>query len=217
MDSKWREILEKVERGELTPEEGAAEMAKSARPITAQPASPSTPTPPSAELAVPPTPAQADSEPEVVEDFESVYAFWRNWWVLPLSVGALIFVVGAVLVALGNQPNQGFWLFCGLFPLLLGLGVMFVSFWSRTARWLHVRVREHKGDHLNRVAISMPIPIQLIGWGLKTFGSRIPGLRERPELYKSIPDILRALDKNGDPLVIEVNEKNGDEVRVYIM
>ena len=27
MDPKWREILEKIERGELTPEEGASRMA----------------------------------------------------------------------------------------------------------------------------------------------------------------------------------------------
>ena len=206
MDSKWREILEKVERSELTPEEGASQMAKAARQIR---------------TALPPTsaPAQPDekhtSDPEIVEDFESVYAFWRNWWILPLSAGAIVFVLGTVLIAWGSQSGHMVWLFCGTFPLLLGLGVMLISFWSRTARWLHIRIRDQDGSHPTRVAISMPIPIQLIGWGLKTFGHFIPGLREQPQVYNSLPEIMQALEKSGDPLVVEINQKNGDEVRPH--
>lgn len=213
MDSKWREILEKVERGELTPEAGAAEMAKTARqmPVGAPP-EPAAP-PPASGISRDEGSAQA----EVVEDFESVYAFWRSWWILPLSVGAIVFVFGTILIAWGNQSGHTFWLFCGILPLLVGLGVMFVSFWSRTARWLHIRIRESKGDHPTRVAISMPIPIQLIGWGLKTFGHYIPGLREQPQVYNMLPEIMNALEKSSDPLIIEVNGENGDEVRVYIM
>jgi hypothetical protein len=203
-----------VERGELTPEEGATQMANATRQIPVAPATPNLPAPLPA-LGMP-SQGQA-SEPEVVEDFESVYAFWRNWWILPLSVGAIVFVLGTILIAWGSQSGMMFWLFCGIFPLLLGLGVMMVSFWSRTARWLHIRIRESKGAKPTRVAISMPIPIQLIGWGLKTFGQYIPGLREQPQVYNSLPEIMQALEKSGDPLVVEVNEKNGDEVRVYIM
>jgi len=213
MDSLSREVLEKVERGELTPEEGAARMAQAARQFPA-------PQGAAGQVGADDEARQAPPAPEVVEDFESVYAFWRSWWVLPLSLGALVFVLGAVLIAWGNQSSRMFWAFCGTFPLLLGLAVMFVSFWSRTARWVHVRIRQ-QGDGQDkkprRIAISLPIPAQLIGWGLKTFGDKIPGLREKPEVYRSIPEIMDALEHTCDPLTVEVNEPNGDEVRVYIL
>jgi len=231
MEIKWREILEKVERGELSPEEGAARMAQATRqmPADAGEESPARESPVKESLEGNPGPLAAPgaksstTEAEVVEDFESVYAFWRSWWVLPLSVGAIIFVLGASLEAWANATQHGFWMVCGVFPLLLGIIVLVLSFWSRTARWLHIRVRAAQGAHgtggkpATRVAISMPIPAQTIGWMLKLFGRFIPGLRDQPQVYNMIPEMMAALDKSGDPLVVEVNDKNGDEVRVYIM
>ena len=215
MESKWREILEKVERGEMSPEEGARQMAQSTREMPMEPApdAPST-------SSVPAVIASPQPEAEVVEDFNSVYAFWRNWWVVPLSIGAIIFVLGASLESWANATQHGFWMVCGVFPLLLGVIVLVLSFWSRTARWLHVRIREANstsGTRATKVAVSMPIPTQTIGWMLKLFGRFIPGLRDQPQIYTMIPEMMAALDKSGDPLVVEVNDKNGDEVRVYIM
>ena len=229
MDAKSREILEKVERGELTPEEGAALMGDAARvlPLDVQtPAVPSVTTAQAGETgadknfrpASPEAPGSSSApEPEVVEDFHNLVGHWKNWWVIPLWVGTGIFVLGAIWVTWGNYSQHLFWFYCGIFPLLLGLGVMLLAFWSRQARWLHVRVKSDKGDRHNRVAISMPLPTHLVGWIFKTFGNRIPGLREQPEVIANMPEIMAALDKTGDPLIVEVNDKNGDEVKVYIM
>lgn len=242
MDAKTREILEKVERGELTPEEGAALMAGTARtlPLETQPEPPSpgdlavpgaipvggtpppAPTTGPAEGTLPPAFAagsgpSANPEPEVVEDFHSLVGKWKNWWVIPLWAGTGVFVLGAIWMAWGNYSQHLFWFYCGIFPLLLGLGVMLLALWSRRSRWLHVRVKSDKGDRHDRVAISMPLPTHLVGWIFKTFGGSIPGLREQPEVIRSMPEIMAALGQNGDPLIVEVNEKNGDEVRVYIM
>ena len=217
MDTKLREILEKVERGELTPTEAAALLAQNSEPIQPQPgAIQEQPLPkPAADQEVPPTPPS--SEPEVVEDFEGFTARWKNWWVVPLWIGAGVFVLGAIWIAWGNYSQHFFWFYCGIFPLLLGLGVMGVSFWSRQARWLHVRIKSDRHGRRERIAISMPLPITLVGWFLKTFGARIPGLREQHDVIDTLPEMLAALDKNGDPLIVEVNDKGGEEVRVYII
>lgn len=214
MDTKWREILEKVERGELTPEEGAAQMADASRYI---PMGEPAPAQGAAQTSPPASPPPAEKA-EVVDDYENLYGFWKQWWAIPLWVGTGIFAVGAILMAWGNYGRHLFWFVCGIFPLLLGLLVMLLAFWSRKARWLHVRVRESSEGRRSNVAISMPLPTRLVGWFLKTFGSRIPGLREQPQVIRSMPEIMAALDASGgDPLIVEVNEPNGAEVRVYIM
>ncbi len=223
MDAKTREILEKVERGELTPTE-AAELLSRQGGNEAQQVDQTLLNAPELPAGEPqsfgsaaPSPAEPAGQAEVVEDFEAFKEKWKSWWVYPLWGGALVFVLGAIGLAWANYSNRFFWAFCSAFPLLLGLGVMLLSFWSRQARWLHVRVKNDRPEHHERVAISMPLPTRLIGWIFKTFGRSIPGLREQPEVIDSMPDLMAALGKDGDPLIVEVNEKDGNEVRVYIM
>jgi hypothetical protein len=229
MDEKSREILKKVERGELTPAEGAALMAAAARelPLERRPAADQDGYPAlpegtgTGQKDQPPTESNTSSsfssEPEVLEDFSGLGERWRNWWIYPLSAGAGIFVLGAIVMAWGNYSQHLFWLYCGIIPLLLGFGVMFLAYWSRKSRWLHVRIRSEKGDRHDRIAISMPLPTHLTGWFITTFGHLIPGLREQSEVIDAMPEIMAALDQTEDPLIVEVNDPNGDEVKVYII
>jgi hypothetical protein len=220
MDSKSREILERVERGELTPEQGAALLAGTARQIPVEPVSggePPSPGEATNDKTFPHAPHAATPEPEVVEDLQGVYAFWKRWWMLPLWVGGAIFIAGGLIMIAGQNSGQMFWFYCAILPLLLGATVMVLSFWSRNARWLHVRVREAKNGVKKNIAISFPIPTSLIGFGLSAFGNKIPGLREQPQIIEMMPELMKTLDETGEPLIVEVNEKDGDEVRVYIM
>jgi hypothetical protein len=81
---------------------------------------------------------------------------------------------------------------------------------------VHVRVREQKGGTTNRVTISMPLPIRLVGWAFRIFGDRIPGLNEHKAVRDSLPALFAELEHNREPIAVEVNEKDGSEVRVYI-
>jgi hypothetical protein len=229
MDVKSREILERVERGELTPAEGAALMAGTAGQIPQKPQTqaasfPAPSLPDGFKAGQAPSPSAgaeqepaSTPEPEVVEDFQNLAGYWKSWWVFPLWAGTGIFILGAILMTWGNYSQRLFWFYCGALPLLLGLGVMLLAFWSRQSRWLHVRINAQKAGRHDHIAISMPLPTHLIGWTMKTFGRLIPGLREQPEVIDSMPDIMSALDQTSDPLIVEVNEKNGDVVKVYIM
>jgi hypothetical protein len=206
MDPKWREILEKVERGELTPEDGAAQMRQE----------PSASVPPQSET--PPNPAGGSENipPEPDPGFESRLNYWKRWWILPLWGGVGIFLLGALLIAWGNAGKQVFWFVCGFFPLLLGLLVMLLAWWSQTARWVHVRVQSNKEGRKARVAISMPLPIRFTGWILSTFGSSIPGLREQPNVTEMLPELFHELSHNREPIVVEVNDNEDEKVQVYI-
>jgi hypothetical protein len=218
MSSKWREILERVERGELSAEQGAALMggenyeAPAPAPVAA-----AAPDPVPAQSAVgaeAPQPPQPQPEPD--PELEARLDYWKRWWLIPLWVGMGVFLVGAGLIAWAYGGQRTFWFVCGFFPLLFGLLVMATSWWSQTARWVHIRIREEKNGSVNRVVISLPVPIRLLGWALRLFGGRIPGLSEQKDVRDSLPILFEELERSRDPISIEVQDKNGSDVRVYI-
>jgi hypothetical protein len=216
MDTKWREILEQVERGEMTPEQGAELLAAQTRQFDAEADQPQTNRTPAGQAGgVQPQPPVAGTE--LVEDFNSALSSWKNWWMLPLLAGILICAFSGLAMSSAVSSERMFWFYCSIIPAMLGAIVVILSIWSRKSRWVHVRVRDAEGGRKKNVNISLPIPTNLVGWVLHTFGHQIPGLREQPEVIRMMPEMMKALEESGDPLVVEVNDKDGSEVRVYIM
>jgi hypothetical protein len=195
MSEDLREILRRVERGELSAQEGAALLggSQTAPPLTDAP---------------PPPAGQA-----VEDDLKERLASWKRWWMIPLWVGMGIFAIGAALIALGDIYQWKFWFVCGFFPLLLGLTAMLAAWWSQRAHWVHLRIREHNG---RRVNLSFPIPLRITRWAFQLFGHRIPGLGEQQAVLDSLGPLLKEMEKNHEPIAVEVNEPDGGEVRVYI-
>jgi len=196
MDPRWHEILQKIEQGLLSPEEGARLMAE-----------PAVEEPQSHEEVMPAEEPSAQPEPDPRLDY------WRRWWMVPLWVGLSIFVLAAWLMAWAHLNERGFWFVCSFFPLVGGLLVVLLGWWSQHSRWVHVRVREKHGKN---IAISLPIPIGLGKWFFRVFGKTIPGLREQEKVLDSMPEMLDALSKNKEPLSVEVNDGDA-EVQVYII
>jgi len=196
MDPRWREILEKIEQGLLSPEEGARLMSEP--PVEAHPTH---------EEVLP------NEEPRAEPEFDPRLDYWKRWWMVPLWVGLSIFVLAAWLMAWAHLNERGFWFVCSFFPLVGGLFVVLLGWWSQNARWVHVRVREKTGKN---IAISIPIPIGLGKWFFRVFGKTIPGLRDQEKVLDSMPEMLDALGKNKEPLSVEVNDE-GAEVQVDII
>jgi hypothetical protein len=212
METTWREILGKVERGEMTPEEGAERLAAQTRPFETDGSAAA-----GGVSTANPTPEAFESEKgEVVEDFHDVLSFWKRWWTIPLWVGVGVCVLSGLWMSSAAANEDMFWFFCAIFPALLGALIVALSIWSRKSRWVHVRIRESKDGRKKNIKISLPVPTELVSWGMQTFGGQIPGLREQPEVIKMVPELLKALEESGEPVVVEVNDKDGDEVRVYI-
>jgi hypothetical protein len=143
-------------------------------------------------------------------------AKWRRWWIIPLWVGVVITILGGLMRSWAQQTyGIGFWFACAWVPLLLGVVLIVMAWGSRTARWLHIRVRQSPGEWPQNIAFSFPIPLRLTAWFLRLFGDFIPGLRGT-----SVDELIVALGDSTspeNPLFIEVeDDEDGERVEVFI-
>jgi hypothetical protein len=167
-----------------------------------------------------PEPAYEAFEPdepyEVPEMPKSVRRF-RSFWYIPLAIGVFITSVSGLLVYAGNQASwHWFWMVCVWMPLLLGIVITMIAAMSRTARWVHVRVKTGQDEWPRNIRISLPLPLRTAAFTVKFFGRFIPGLDEVPipidEAIYAVKDSLTP----DDPLYIHVDNPGGEKVEVYI-
>ena len=131
----------------------------------------------------------------------------KRWWVLPFGIGLVITTLGAIWMYTAYGANGfgwGFWL--AWFPFLLGIFLVAVSFQTSRSVWLHVRIKQRPGQSPPRIAISLPVPVSLTRWFLRTFGGRIPGLKDQP--VGEYADILEDLSPE-EPFYVHVQEDDG--------
>jgi hypothetical protein len=218
MNSGWLDILNKVKTGELSVDQAAVQMEaldNAQAPAAVQMESLDNGQAP----AVLPAATPAGSAPQgaalqAEEDFQPEIGWWRHAWLVPLWIGILILVPSALLLNWSISNERFFWFYCSWLPLLLGLLVLVVGAWSRQARWAHVRVQPADGPH---ISISVPLPLQLAGWFMRIFGSQIKGLSKAKMSGADVAHIIEALKECKEPISVEVDEKDGDRVRVYVM
>ena len=202
MENNRLEILNKVKAGEISVEEGARRLHDLESQSEIQ-------WPGSSE-----TPVMQEVRPEDLS--EAGIQHYQNWWLYPLWVGVGILFFGAGIMSWGYTTERFFWFYCAWMPLLLGIVVVILSAWTRQSRWLHVRVKENTPEKSTNIKISFPLPTGIAGWFLCTFGYSIPKLREKGIADLVLP-LIDTLEKSSDPVVIEVNEKGDENVKVYIV
>lgn len=139
--------------------------------------------------------------------------------------GAFLWI-GVILTTLmawamfGIQQNAGmnFWFYCLTLPLFLGILFIALGAGSRTSRWLYVdvdRTRSKDGDGPRHISLAFPLPLGLASWFLRTFGSRIEGLKNT-----NVDDVIQVISMTKDlnePLIVHVdNGDDGEKVQVFI-
>ena len=132
----------------------------------------------------------------------------KRWWVLPFGIGLVITTLGAIWMYMGYTANGfgfGFWL--AWIPFLLGIAIVALSFQTSKSVWLHVRIKQKPGETPQRINISLPLPLSL------TFGKKIPGLKDQP--VGEYSKILNHLSPE-EPFYVHVDEDDGEEVEVFI-
>jgi hypothetical protein len=225
VDKAERKILDLVEQGKISAEEGlrlinAMQSAKA--PTVDLPPDPeapdeATPVDPGAppEVFIP-------SEPEMGEpvhprmpksEFERMKKL-KRWWVLPFGIGILFTTLGAIWMYMGYvEAGFGFGFWLAWLPFLLGIFISVVSFQTSRSVWFHVRIRQKPGERPERIAISLPLPLNLARWILGAFGNKIPGLKDQP--VDSYVDMLETLSPE-EPFYVHVQDEDGEEVEVFI-
>jgi hypothetical protein len=219
-------LIQALESGEtevpFTPSSSPSEGESASEPVsgTEPVAPPPAPEPaPSIEPEETFVPAPEDISPAVSAAYETFKPEtshrFRTFWLIPLWVGAAITVIGGLLMFLAWQGSGfGFWFACAWFPFVLGVLVLILAWMARGMPWLHLRVRQREGAEGPRnIVLSFPLPLRLAGWGLRTFGHRIPGLEQT-----NVDEIIVALEHISPetPFTVEVDEGNGEHVEIYI-
>lgn len=206
MNAEMMQILQQVRSGLLSVEEAALRLSAFEPDEAPQPARP-----------------DAVIAPPIEEEVKPDLGWWKHAWLVILWIGIIIFTPSALLMSWALSNDRTGWFVFSWFPLLLGLLIIVIGAWSRTARWAHIRVQDADGS---RISISAPIPLGLARWVLRTFGNRIfegsagrkmENAGGKPIRGEEIIPVLEALQHTHDPITVEVDDKDGDRVRVYLM
>lgn len=199
-------ILQMIEDGNIT----AAEGMRLLNALTGKKAE-------SEESAPPPPPETPRPAPTVPSPPNPQMSNWGRWWMWPMAVGIGITFFGALLMYWAYSAAGGLsvWFLCASPPFAFGVLLMALAAASRTAKWLHVRINNAKGEEPRRIAVSFPLPIGPTAWFLRTFRGYIPKLKDT-----AVDELILALGETtsaDNPLYVEVNEgEDGEKVQVYI-
>ena len=179
-------ILELIEAGELSVEEGArrldalvedAEGAVSAE----QPVSPTRP------------------------------AFVRILWQAVFWTGVGLLARGGLLLANAYAREITLELTWGWTLFTLGVLITGLGWWLERARWFYLRVKERDGAGF---ALALPMPLRLLAWLLRVPKPFIPQLQETGA--DALILVMRDELRDGHPFVLDVDEgENGEQVKMY--
>lgn len=204
-DESKLEILRKVEDGTLSPEEGSdlIGILDAAKAAASEP-----------EIIQPPLEPEA---PETPVEAQKVSGCWKAAWSMILLGGAVLTAFSAYWIYQGYQKaglGWGFWL--SWIPFAIGVLIMVFGWILMESPWLHVRVKTRDAGKLQRIVLSIPLPLRLVSWVFRTFGQYMP-----PEVKeKGVEEMLLEIDqalKRGEPFQVEVDDKeDGDEVYIHI-
>jgi len=211
-DSERQQILKMIEDGKITAEEGLTLMQalgdepedENALELSAGDEIPSFITEPGGE---------AEGEKKTDPEFDRKVNRFRSLWTIPLWIGVAITVAGAYLMYASLQASGfGFWFYCAWLPFLLGVLVVAVAFSSRTSRWIYVNVKQKPGETPQRIVIAFPL--SLVSWLMMFAKGKMPE-HERGVMDEVMGAVFNST-KSTEPLMVDVEEEDGEHVQVYI-
>ena len=158
--------------------------------------------------------AESEKEPARSDpDFERKLNRFRNLWVVPLWVGVTITVCGAYgMYAALRSGGLGFWFYFAWLPFLLGVLVTALAFSSRSSRWIYINVQQKKGESPQRIVLTFPL--SLVTWMVNFVKFSVPAGEVGP--IKEVMSALFESTQSSEPLLVDVQEEDGEHVQIYI-
>ena len=160
--------------------------------------------------------ADGAAETSDTSAFDEVAARARRFAFIPLWIGVFFTVVFSGLMYWAIQSSGfGFWFYCLTFPFMLSVLLIALSAGGTASRWLFVDIHQKPGEKPSRITFGFPIPLRLVSWIVRTFGDHIHGLGSKENAH----ELVEMLDKtvsSKTPLIVNVDDDDGEKVKVYI-
>lgn len=206
------EILELIENGELSIDEGLEKLQNSDESVQE--------IPDFANKSPGNQVASTSSTQKSIPISDKEMGKWRNWWSIPVFVGFTIVILSAMWMNSSYESSGGgFWFLFSWIPLFLGIVTMAVSWPSPNRTWMHIRIKQSKGHTPNKINVSIPIPLNIISWGLKIAKKYGPEKALSKLDDNSIDEIILGIGNSvstGTPFYIVVDEgDNGEHIEIY--
>lgn len=144
---------------------------------------------------------------------------FRRFWQYPFFIALTVLIAVGLGLRSMYQASEGamtFWFFCVLSLFILIFALTALAFMSRSAPWLHVRI---KGKEGNKIAISLPLPMGLAQWGIGIARNFVPeaeqaNLDMAAAFIRATRHDLKGPDT--EPFMINIDDEDGDQVQVFI-
>ena len=207
MDEARLRILDMIQNGVVSALEG--EMLLDALDGSRESADQSEMAQPAESMHAAETAEESISDAPIVPPSASPPAWARQIWIYLLAGGVLLLALAGIVTGQLVQGGSRLgWLACTVPLMVFGALIVALAWWSRVARWIHVRIR-NKGTRLN---LSLPLPLRLIASLIRLARPWVPQLRDIAvdELILSMAEM-----ETEDIMMVEVNEEDGEEVQVY--
>lgn len=204
-DQTPMDVLEAVDRGEISADEAASRLQASAAKASAK-----------SRTRVRYEQHDGGTRASVNPKSEPDFGRFRHWWALPFVAGLIVTAAsGMWMQDILTDRGIGFLFLCAWAPFGIGLALLVLGWASRSGTWVQVRVRNPSGGGPKLIAISLPLPLGLAAWSIRTFGPHIDALDQT-----AVDEILAALNdtaRKGQPLYVKVdNDDGGEQVEVFI-
>lgn len=140
---------------------------------------------------------------------------FRQMWRIPFSISLAVLGLSATILlsSRGAKDRRGRFIQTMTLPItILAALAALISYWSKSAPWIHVRVQEENGQ---RIAISLPLPVQPVRSGIDLARQWVTDDKSG-DILDAASEFLAAINaqETGDPLTIDVDD--GDKVQVFV-
>ncbi|MFN2190387.1 MAG: SHOCT-like domain-containing protein [Candidatus Promineifilaceae bacterium] len=141
---------------------------------------------------------------------------FRRWWGIALFVAAssaLISGLGLILMYQDSSSIAFFGFLCVWSIFIIALFITIILLLTRRTTWFYINVDEADGSHFT---LGMPMPLGWVNWLVKVSKPFVPA--EQAGYLETASAFVAAMknDPEALPIVIDVDEEDGDKVELFI-
>ena len=104
---------------------------------------------------------------------------------------------------------------CALPIFFIGVFLIYFGWILQRARWIHLHIKQPKGESPQRILLAFPLPFQLIGFFLRSFKEKVPSNVSGLDIEELLLTIDQQLKKD-EPLYVHVDDEDGTKVEIFI-